>query len=408
VQALGYDDFFGYRVSDYGMTTEELVELTDRLVRDMWPLYREIHTWARDELAERYGAKEVPDMLPAHWLPNRWGQDWTAMVQVEGLDIDGALEDKTAEWVVRTGEAFYRSLGFPALPQSFWELSSLYPLPPDAGYKKNNHASAWHLDLDRDVRSLMSVVPNAEWYETVHHELGHVYYFMSYSRPEVPIVLRQGANRAFHEAMGSLMGLASLQKPYLVQLGLVSEDAQVDRVQAMLREAMNYIVFMPWAAGVMTRFEYELYAENLPPERFNERWWELKRLYQGIVPPEPRPDGEGYCDAASKTHINNDPAQYYDYALSYALLFQLHDHIARKILHQDPHGTNYFGSREVGDFVRRIMAPGRTEDWRDLLRKTVGEELSAAAMLRYFEPLYAALREANRGRRYTLPEQPPF
>jgi peptidyl-dipeptidase A len=35
--------------------------------------------------------------------------------------------------------------------------SSLYPVAPDAGFKKNTHASAWHIDLDRDVRSLMSV-----------------------------------------------------------------------------------------------------------------------------------------------------------------------------------------------------------------------------------------------------------
>ena len=80
---------------------------------------------------------------------------------------------------------------------------------------KNSHASAWHLDLDRDVRSLMSVEPNPDWYETAHHELGHVYYYMSYSRPEVPLVLRLGANRAYHEGIGSMIGMASLQRRFL-------------------------------------------------------------------------------------------------------------------------------------------------------------------------------------------------
>lgn len=40
---------------------------------------------------KKYG-QEVPEYLPAEWLPNRWGQDWTAMVNVEGLDIDPVLK----------------------------------------------------------------------------------------------------------------------------------------------------------------------------------------------------------------------------------------------------------------------------------------------------------------------------
>ncbi|MFC7669711.1 M2 family metallopeptidase [Hymenobacter humi] len=116
--------------------------------------------------------KQVPDYLPAHWLPNRWGQDWGSMVDVKGLNLDATLAKKGAEWQVKQGERFYQSLGFPALPASFYEKSSLYPLPKDAGYKKNNHASAWHMDLNQDLRSLMSVEPNTEWYETAHHEPG--------------------------------------------------------------------------------------------------------------------------------------------------------------------------------------------------------------------------------------------
>src|SRR5690606_24240188 len=163
--------------------------------------------------------------------------------------------------------------------------------------KKNNHASAWHLDLDRDVRSLMSVEPNPSWWETTHHELGHIYYYMEYTNPDVPLVLRRGANRAFHEAVGSLLGLASLQKPFLAGRGLLPEgakDSETDDTQALLKEALNYVVFIPWSAGVMTEFERDLYAENLSADQFNERWWELKQQYQGIAPPTER--GAQYAD----------------------------------------------------------------------------------------------------------------
>ncbi len=112
--------------------------------------------------------------------------------------------------------------------------------------------------------------------------------------------------------------------------------------------------------------------------------------------------GEEYCDAATKTHINDDAAQYYDYALSFVLLFQLHDHISKNILHQDPHATNYYGNKEVGKFIGDIMYPGASRDWRTALKEQTGSDLSAKAMLDYFEPLMDYLKKENAGRKYTI------
>ena len=55
------------------------------------------------------------------------------------------------------------------------------------------------------------------------------------------------------------------------------------------------------------------------------------------------------CDACTKTHINDDAAEYYDYALATLIKFQLHDHICTKILKQDVRACDYSGSKEVGD-----------------------------------------------------------
>ncbi len=401
VQALGYDDYYSYQVSDYGMTRKEMLEINDQIIRDIWPLYRELHTYMRYKLAEKFNS-DVPDMLPAHWLPNRWGQDWSAEIEVEGLDLASALKNKSAEWIVKEGENFYKSIGFDALPQSFYEKGSMYPLPKDANHKKNNHASAWHIDLEKDVRCLMSVMATPEYYETVHHELGHIYYYLTYTNSDVPPLLRGGANRAFHEGVGSLLGLAAMQKPFLVERGLVNKEAKTDEMQILLKEAMNYVVFLPFSAGVMNHFEHELYANDLSKEEFNKKWWELKKKYQGIEPPTER--GEEFCDATSKTHINNDAAQYYDYAISYILLFQLHDHISKKILKQDPHATNYYGDKKVGDFLKKILYPGANCDWRELLKENVENDMSAQPMLNYFEPLMNYLKEQNKDREYTLPE----
>jgi peptidyl-dipeptidase A len=401
VQALGYDDYFSYQVSDYGMNRGEMMAEMKKMVQEVWPLYRELHTWARYNLADKYDAN-VPEYLPAHWLPNRWGQDWSAMVDVEGLDIDAALKDRDPEWIVKEGEDFFVSIGFDPLPKSFYEKSSMYPAPKDADYKKNNHASAWHMNLENDLRCLMSIEPTADYYETIHHELGHIYYYQAYSNPDVPVLLRGGANRGYHEAIGSLLGFAAMQKPFLVGKGLVDADSKVDQTQNLLKEALSNIVFLPFAAGVMSEFENSLYAENLSKDEYNKKWWELSKKYQGMVPPSER--GEEYCDAASKTHINNDAAQYYDYAISYILLFQFHDHISKNILKQDTHATNYFGSKDVGEFLNGVLKQGANCDWNELLKESVGSEMSAKPMLDYFAPLMEYLKEQNKGKEHTLPE----
>lgn len=401
VNALGYPDYFTYQVSDYGMTTAEMMTVMETLMEELHPLYRELHTWMRYEMAARYQAKEVPAMLPAHWLPNRWGQDWSPVVTVEGLNIDSVLATKPPQWILQEAEKLYTSIGFPSLPESFWQKSSLYPYPADSSVKKNNHASAWHMDLGKDVRCLMGTETNAEWFETANHELGHIYYYMTYTNPDVPPLLRGGANRAYHEAIGSMMGMAAMQKPYLAGRGLADANTPTDSIQQLLKEALNSVVFMFFSCGTMSHFEKELYTDNLPPERWNARWWELTRQYQGIEPPASR--DELWCDAATKTHINDDPAQYYDYALSYVLLYQLHNHIAKNILKEDPRATNYYGQKAIGDFLKKIMYPGASRNWKEVLQESTGEALNARAMLDYFSPLVSWLKEQNRDREYTLP-----
>jgi len=120
------------------------------------------------------------------------------------------------------------------------------------------------------------------------------------------------------------------------------------------------------------------------------------KKFQGIEPPTER--GEEFCDAATKTHINDTPAYYYSYAIATVLKFQVHDHIARKILRQPPQSCNYANTDEIGDFLKRIMKKGGTEDWRKVLRDATGEDLSTRAMVGYFQPLAAWLQEQNRER----------
>lgn len=392
---MGYSSYFGYMVAEYGMTVPEMMGLLEGLVTDMQPLFSAVHTWAGRQYVGRYGQAAPGATMPAHWIGNRWAQEWPGLV--EAGNLDPYFAGRTPEWIVKSSESFYTSLGFPALPPSFYEKSDLYPVPAGDPRKKNAHASAWHVDLRQDVRSLMSVEPDAQWFFTSHHELGHIYYYTSYTRPEVPPVLRGGANRGFHEGIGELISIAAGQAPYLKSIGVLPKDAKVDPMQHMLVEALEQTVaFVPFAAGTMSNFEHDLYERNLPPEQWQARWWELVAKYQGVVPPDPaRISDPDLCDACTKTHIIDDPAGYYDYAIATVLKYQLHEHIARKILKQDPHACNYAGNKEVGTFLRGILEQGATRDWRVVLKEATGEDLSTRAMVAYFAPLKAWLDKEN-------------
>jgi peptidyl-dipeptidase A len=391
---LGHKDYFALQVAAYGMQADEMVKLHDNFLEELRPLYLQLHTWTKHKLAEKY-KQPVPKRIPAHWINNRWSQEWGGLVAA--ANIDDRFEGLAPESITKTAEQFYTGLGFNPLPASFWTKSDLYPLKPGDPRKKNTHASCWHIDLENDIRSLMSIEANSRWFYTAHHELGHGYYDMAYTRREVPLLLRTGANPGFHEAMGELISLASSQVPYLQSRGILPADFKADATAFLLSDALTQsLPFMFWASGTMTHWEADVYTKNLPPEQWNARWWKYVGDLQGVEPPAAR--GEEFCDAATKTHINDTPAYYYSYAVATVLKFQLHDHIAHKILKQPPQACNYADNKEVGAFLKKIMEKGATEDWRKVLRDATGEDLSTRAMMAYFKPLMAWLENENKGR----------
>ena len=125
--------------------------------------------------------------------------------------------------MVKLGERFFTSLGFDPLPQTFWERS-LFVRPRDR--EVVCHASAWDVTWSDDLRIKMCIEPTEEDLITIHHELGHDYYFHAYSK--LPILFQQGANDGFHEAIGDTIAL-SVTPEYLKGLGLLDAVPKGDK-----------------------------------------------------------------------------------------------------------------------------------------------------------------------------------
>jgi hypothetical protein len=158
-------------------------------------------------------------------------------------------------------------------------------------------------------------------------------------------------------------------------------------------------------ASILNSFEFKLNGQKITANEIDNKLekstdleerkavWEASKEFG---PPSPR--GEEWCDAATKTHINDTPAYYYNYAFATVFKFQLHDYIARKILHQPPQSCNYADNKEVGTWLNNILKKGSTEDWRKVLKEATGEDISTRAMVEYFKPLQSWLEEQNKGR----------
>ena len=65
----------------------------------------------------------------------------------------------------------------------------------------------------------MCTLINHENFVTIHHELGHIYYFLSnWDQPEKH---RKGANQGFHEAVGDTIVLSGQTPDDLKSIGLL-------------------------------------------------------------------------------------------------------------------------------------------------------------------------------------------
>ena len=398
---LGYPDTGAMWRSKYDMPPDELAAEIDRLWEQLRPLYLSLHAHVRAKLGERYGDQVPADgPIPAHLLGNIWAQDWSNVIDLvappqrgAGVSIDAILTSRNVSPVemVRYGERFFTSLGFDPLPATFWERS-LFTKPRDR--EVVCHASAWNINAVDDPRIKMCIDQTAEDFSTVHHELGHVFYYDAYKT--LPVVLRDGANDGFHEAVGDVIAL-SVTPEYLVDVGLLdtAPDASGD-LALLMQRALEKLAFLPFGV-VVDQWRWRVFSGEITPDTYNQAWWDLRERYQGVRAPSVR--GEELFDAGAKYHIPaNTP--YARYFLASVLQFQFHRELAKAAGCTAPlHRCSIHGSAEAGRRLRATLELGASKPWPDALEALTGQRtMDATAMADYFAPLKTWLDEQNADR----------
>src|SRR5436190_3143267 len=403
---LGYKDTGEFWRAGYDMSPAEFQTETDRLWGQVKPLYEQLQCYARRKLVDKYGPQgAVGDKIPAHLTGNMWAQAWSGIFDLlqpypkaSALDVTGALERERdaiykklvaseagkltpdrlaaierqadlefAKSTVHRTEAFYRSIGFPALPASYYERSQFVkPLDRDVVC----HASAWDLDLKGDLRIKMCIRPNEEDFRTVYHEMGHNYYYLSYEN--LPVLFQSGAHDGFHEAIGDTIQL-SLTPGYLHQIGLVDEAKESNEalINKQMKLALDKIAFLPFGL-LIDRWRWGVFSGEIKPEDYNKAWWDLRAKYQGVAPAVAR--GEDRFDPGAKYHVPGN-VPYTRYFLADILQFQFHRALCQAAGHE---GTladcSIFDNKEAGAKYWAMLQKGQSQPWPQTLKELTGNE----------------------------------
>ncbi|HEY2114295.1 MAG TPA: M2 family metallopeptidase [Candidatus Angelobacter sp.] len=398
---LGFKDTGAMWRSNYDMSPEQFSAEVERLWRQVEPFYVSLHTYVRKQLIKKYGKiAERPDgMIPAHLLGNMWAQEWGNIYPLvapanggQGYDLTQLLKDHKVNelGMVHYGENFFKSLGFPPLPETFWERS-LFLKPQDRDVVC--HASAWDVDSQDDLRLKMCIEVKDEDFVTIHHELGHNFYQRDYKNQ--PPLFQDSANDGFHEAVGDTIAL-SVTPEYLKEVGLLAEvPPESADIGYLLKQAMDKIAFLPFGL-MIDKWRWEVFSGEVTPEQYNKAWWDLKAKYQGVAPPVARSEAD--FDPGAKYHIaSNTP--YVRYFLARVLQFQFHRALCQAAGIQGPlHRCSIYKNKAAGERLNKMLSMGKSKPWPDALEAISGQrQMDATAILDYFAPLKKWLDEQNQG-----------
>ncbi|XP_022085294.1 angiotensin-converting enzyme-like isoform X2 [Acanthaster planci] len=401
--ANGHADMGAYWRSDYESAT--IVDEAYKIYDQILPLYQQLHAYVRRIMHKTHGSKvDVKGKIPSCLLGDMWGRFWGNIFgQVvpypdrPNIDVTDTMVAKnfTPRIMFELADDFFASLGLLRVNPAFWSNSMI--VKPKDGRQVVCHPSAWDLGNGEDFRVKMCTEVTMDFFQTIHHELGHTQYQMQYS--DLPFPFRDGANGAFHEAVGEVMTLSISTPAHLSHpdIGLLEPGSGTDEetdINFLLKTALNTIGTLPFSLA-LDQWRWDVFAGDISEDKWTERWWQLKHDLVGTEAP------------VSRTEDDFDPGAMYHIVVAYPFLgyymrtiiqFQFQKALCDAAGHTGPlHRCDFYKSQEAGTKFANMLKLGCSKPWPDAMEAITGQRaISADAINAYFEPLMTWLTETNR------------
>eukprot|EP00099_Drosophila_melanogaster_P000803 NP_001033904.1 Ance-3, isoform B [Drosophila melanogaster] len=371
------------------------------------PLYEGLHAYVRRKLRDYYGPDRINRIapIPSHILGNMYGQSWSNVLDIlipypgrKLIDVTPRMVEQgyTPQLMFQLAEEFFTSINMSAVGPEFYR-NSIFEQPLDR--RVLCEPSAWDFCNRHDFRVKICTDINQRSLISVHHEMAHIQYFLQYRH--LPKIFRNGANPAFHQAVGDAIGLSVSTPRHLQTLGLLqrSLDESSYDINYLFTMAIDKVAFLPFALS-LDNWRYDVFSGNANKRTMNCHYWNLREKYSGIKPPVLRSEKD--FDPGAKYHI---PANipYIKYFFSTVLQFQIYRGLCREsgqYVPGDPrkplHQCDIYRQPAAGNILKTLMSKGASQPWQEVLEETLREgRLDGTALREYFAPLEEWLRQEN-------------
>ncbi|KRF98312.1 uncharacterized protein Dwil_GK15020 [Drosophila willistoni] len=217
------------------------------------PLYESLHSYVRRKLRDYYGPerRKLIDVTPR-------------MVE----------QGYTPLLMFQLAEEFFTSINMSAVGPEFYR-NSVFEQPLDR--RVLCEPSAWDFCNRHDFRVKICTDINQR-------------------------IFRNGANPAFHQAVGDAISLSVSTPKHLQTLGLLQrslDDSSYD-INYLFTMAIDKVAFLPFALA-LDNWRYDVFSGNVNKRAMNCHFWNLREKYSGIKPPVLRSEMD--FDMGAKYHI---------------------------------------------------------------------------------------------------------
>jgi peptidyl-dipeptidase A len=384
---------------DYWMGDFDIKEM-DEVMTKIQPFYNQMHGFIRYKLNKKYGDSVVSSngLIPDHIFQQVLAQAWTDNSIIDDefplkdLPYNSILEENNFDTLklYKTADQFYQSLGFDPIPDDYWGKRFRMKSNEDEGDCKASlfaYTSNVYMEYCQkmDFRKFLQA----------HGYMGEIYY--AKEKGDLPAYYYYAHDLEY--PVGEAVILSASTPKHLTALGLVTDTKFTDDVlmNRLFRLSIHTMINIP-LYYVHTRVMADLFSGATSMTDLNKHYWALMDKYVGVGPPEDRVSDTFDFPQTFYLELNeNKQATKFDSEVLGYQFYKKMCSISGQYPKEPLQNCDFYGSKEVGDALKKMMKLGSSKTFYKVLEAFLPEDpkLNAGSLLEYYHPIEMFVTEKN-------------